>query len=79
MKEHEKAKAWRHAHGWSMDDLSDLTGYSKSAIMWFERGQAPPAKDSYTPRPVNPYSWQRYKRVCHSVATEQRTKKEFTW
>jgi len=77
--EHERAKAWRHAMGWTMDDLSELTGYSKSSIMWMERGQVAPAAGTYKPRTVSQYAWQRYKRVCHSVMVEHRRGKTFDW
>lgn len=62
--EHLKAKAWRLANQWTMDDLAELTGFSKSAIMWFERGQS---SDGST---VDPFAWHRYRRVCHSVDVE---------
>ena len=79
--EHERAKAWRKKHGWTLDQLSELTGWSVSAIIWFERGAMPPDKreGSDKPRPMNAYSWARYRRTCHSVAVETRTKKPFDW
>jgi len=79
MTDHERAKAWRLKNGWTLDDLADLTGYSRSSIMWFERGKQPPRAGTYTPRPRNEYAWQRFKRVCHSVAMEQKHGKEWNW
>lgn len=76
--EHLKAKAWRQRHGWTLDKLSELTGYSVSAIIWMERGQAS-SMSKGKPRPLNPYAWQRYRRVCHSVAVEQTNAKTFEW
>jgi transcriptional regulator with XRE-family HTH domain len=67
------AKAWRERHGWSLDDLSVRSGYSRSAIFWMERGQTAPGK-----WPVNPYAWQRYKRICHSVEVDD-DGKTFNW
>jgi transcriptional regulator with XRE-family HTH domain len=56
-----KAKEWRLAKGWSLADLADLTGYSVSSIVWFERG--------HTPRgtPIDVFSWYRYKRICQAL------------
>ena len=77
--EADRARAWRNKLGWSMDKLSELTGYSVSSIWWFERGQSPPPRGSDAPGKINVYSWQRYKRCCHSVAVEQRAGKQFDW
>jgi transcriptional regulator with XRE-family HTH domain len=60
--EHQKAKAWRLARGLTLDELAHLSGYSKSALSWFERGLSPSGKG-----PVEQYAWQRYKRIAHSI------------
>ena len=77
--EHERAKQWRKKHGWTLDQLSELTGWSVSALIWFERGQSPPKAGTKTPQKLNRYSWERFKRTCHSVSVENRTKKQFDW
>jgi len=79
IREHEKAQAWRLKNGWTLDDLSEKTGYSVSSIWWMEKGQSPPLKGSRKPRPVNVYAWQRFKRVCHSVHVETESGRTFTW
>jgi hypothetical protein len=62
MTEHERAARWRERHGWTLQQLSELTGYSDSAIYWMERGQ------STAKRPVNKYAWQRYKLCCFALS-----------
>lgn len=71
--EHERAKTWRLRHGWTMRQLAELTGYSESSILWMERGLAAPSTNPPSAgKPTNPYAWQRYRRVCHSVEIETR-------
>ena len=78
MNEHQKAQAWRRKMGWSIDQLSELSGYSVSSIWWMERGEVAPSA-SRGVRPVNEFAWQRYKRVCAAVDHEQKTGKTFDW
>jgi transcriptional regulator with XRE-family HTH domain len=61
MTEYEQAKAWRVAKGLSLDDLADLTGYSRTSILWFERGALPSGKE------INKFAWHRYKRICQAI------------
>ena len=56
-----KAAQWRKSRGWSLDDLADLTGYSRSSIVWFERGIT--ARGT----PIDEFSWYRYRRICAAV------------
>jgi transcriptional regulator with XRE-family HTH domain len=56
-----KAAQWRKAHGWSLADLADLTGYSRSSIVWFERGTTPRGT------PIDRFSWYRYRRICQTI------------
>lgn len=56
-----QAKQWRLAHGWTLDQLAELTGYSRPAIYCFERGTTPKGT------PIDPYAWFRYKRICAAV------------
>lgn len=69
--EFEKAKAWRLAHEWSLDDLSQKTGYSRESIYWFERGQTP------TGQAHAAWVWQRYRMTCAGVQAEMNGK--FDW
>lgn len=79
--EHERAKEWRQRHGWTLEDLSKLTGYSSSALLWFERGLSAPNthRGEATARPTNVFAWQRYRLVCAAVDHQFRTKREFAW
>lgn len=61
MTESEQAKAWRHRMKLTMDDLSDLTGYSRESIFLFERGQNSKGK------PHAAHAWRRYKLACMAV------------
>ena len=72
-REHERAAAWRKRHGWSLEALSVLSGYSRSSILWFERGRTPAGTA------INEFCWQRYRRVCHSVEAEHRGGRKFGW
>jgi hypothetical protein len=77
MTEHDKARRWRERNSLSMQQLAKLTGYSVSAICWFERGQTPdrPKQSGRKGREIDPRVWIRYKRACHSVATREK----FEW
>lgn len=59
--EHIKAKEWRLARGLTLDELAYLSGYSKQAIFWFEKGTA------HRGTPLDPNSWRRYKRICAAI------------
>lgn len=76
-----RAKAWRLKQSFTVDRLSELSGYSVSAIFWMEKGLSPPQphRGRATSRAVNVYAFQRYRRVCHSVQTETRSGKAFDW
>jgi transcriptional regulator with XRE-family HTH domain len=55
------AKAWRRSMKLTMDELADLTGYSREAIFLFERGQ------NSTGKPHAAHAWRRYKLACMAV------------
>lgn len=76
-----RARAWRLKQNLTVDALSELSGYSVSAIFWMEKGLSPPQphRGRSTSRSVNPYAFQRYRRVCHSVQTQIRSGKPFDW
>ena len=61
-----KAKQWRKARGFTLDELAHLSGYSVSAIVWFERGITPAGT------PTDRYAWTRFKRICHSIDADAR-------
>lgn len=75
MHEHEKAKAWRTAHGLTVPALSALIGYSPEAIWAMERGQATgPDKG-----PIAPEAWRRYKCCCAAVDAHIKHQHSFEW
>ena len=61
MTEHELAKAWRNKSKLTLDQLADLTGYSREAVHLFERGRNSVGK------PHAPHAWRRYKLSCLAV------------
>lgn len=71
MTEHESARQWRLDHGWTLEQFSELTGYSRSAIIWFERGRGPRGQ------PIDEFSWYRFRRICHSIAMSEEL--QFNW
>ncbi len=79
--EFERAKAWRFRRNLTMEDLSKAIGYSVSLISWMERGQSPPQKGTFAPRPLNPYAWMRYRLLCELVERRLRAPqmKSFEW
>lgn len=62
----ERAKAWRDKHGLTLIELSDLTGYSPSALCRFELGIVP-ASQTMGEHPVTPKAWRRFKMICLAV------------
>ena len=59
--ESKQAKSWRLAHGWTLEDLAERTGFSYSSILWFERGCNPVGQ------PTNEFAFFRYKRICQAI------------
>ena len=80
MMEHEKVKAWRERHKLSLAALADLSGYSESALSWFERGLTPtrPGKKPKN-REITWFVWHRYKMVMAAVEQELNTGRKFEW
>lgn len=78
MKEHAKASAWAEKRKLSGAELGKLTGYSRQAIYWFLRGEAPPSNGK-GPSKISPEVWQRFKICCAGVETQLKTGKEFKW
>ena len=62
----ERATLWRSKSGLTMAELSDLTGYSPSAICRFELGTVP-ASQTMGEHPVTYKAWKRYKLICLAV------------
>ena len=68
--ENELARQWRHRQHLTMDQLSELTGYSRESIFLMERGTNSHGK------PHAPVVWRRYKLACLAVATLRHYKVE---
>lgn len=79
MIEHIKTLAWMTRLALSPARLSELTGYSESQIYWLLKGKMAPGRGGQNPRQMNPYTWHRFKRLCHSVDVELRTGDKFNW
>lgn len=79
MTEFEKAREWRKRLGLSVPRLAELSGFSREAIYWNERGKTPPSRTSKKPGKIKPWIWFRYKRVCAAVDAELRGEKNFDW
>lgn len=74
-----KAKAWREKHELTPEQLSERTGYSVSAIYWFERGITPPSRNKKAnDRSIAEWVWQRYRAACAGVDAEIAGRK-FRW
>ena len=77
--EHLSAQAWMEKHSLTKERLSELTGFSPSAIYWLLKGKMAPGRGGENPRKMNPFTWHRFKRLCHSVEIELRTGDKFDW
>ena len=67
-----RAREWREKTGMSMQDLSDLTGYTVRAIYTFEKGIGSAGKHSE-------WSWQRYRMACAAAEHQKKTGRVFEW
>jgi transcriptional regulator with XRE-family HTH domain len=75
LKPHEKAKAWRERRKLSLDDLSELTGYSVIAIRKFEAGSRNVKKgESHSE-----WVMQRYRIACAGAEAQLKTGRTFEW
>jgi transcriptional regulator with XRE-family HTH domain len=75
LKEHECAKAWRERHNLTLENLSELTGYSVVAIRKFETGSRNVKKGEQH----SPWVKQRYRMACAGAEQQLRSGKEFAW
>jgi len=85
LEEHQRAKAWREAHGLTLKQLSTLSGYGRSTIEWMEKGSTPPRKPEHmaggnaAKRKINQFCWMRYKLVMAGVDQQIRSGNKFEW
>jgi transcriptional regulator with XRE-family HTH domain len=73
MKEHEKAKEWRLRRKLSIEQLSELTGYSVPAIYAFERGSRGAAERH------SDWTLQRYRAACSGAERQIKSGRAFEW
>lgn len=73
MKRSKKAQLWRKARGFSVKQLSELTGYSIESVYIFERGANPDGSD------ISDFVWQRYKTCCAGIDAQIRSGIVFQW
>lgn len=73
MKPHLSAKAWRERRGLDLDALSELTGYSVSALRQLEAGKR------FGGAAHSEWVWHRYRMACAGVEAQLRSGKEFGW
>lgn len=69
--EHARARLWRVNRDLTMQELSDLTGYSVAAICLFEAGVTSVGAG------IAPEVWRRYKLCC--AAVEAGAVRKFDW
>lgn len=87
MSEANKAKAWRERHGLTLQKLSELSGYSPAALLWFERGLTPARTAKHVAgkatsekeRAIKWWVWQRYKLVMAAIDHQLKTGEKFEW
>jgi DNA-binding XRE family transcriptional regulator len=75
MKPYERAKAWRQRLSLSVDELAELTGYTKQAIWKFEAG----ARNIKRKEPHSEWTWQRYQMACAGAAAQLKSGRAFEW
>ena len=75
MKPHEHAKAWRIKRNLTVEQLSELTGYSVIAIRKFESGM----RHKKNAEGHSEWVWQRYQMTCAGAERQLRTGRAFEW
>ena len=73
MKPHESAKAWRLKRKLTLDQLSEMTGYSVPALYKFEAGVRQVGQKH------SEWTWQRFRMACAAVDAQIRTGRTFEW
>ena len=75
MKPHESAKAWRLRRKLTLDQLSDLTGYSVIAIRKLEAGMRNSKRGEFH----SEWVWERYRMACAGAEAELKSGRKFGW
>ena len=72
-KPHAQARAWRERRGLDLDQLSELSGYSVSALRQLEAGKR------FGGASHSQWAWHRYRMVCAGVEAQLRSGRVFEW
>lgn len=70
---HERARAWREKRKLSIEQLSELTGYSDPAIRQLEAGKR------FGGAAHSEWTWQRYQMACAGAERQLSTGRTFEW
>lgn len=73
MTDFERAKRWRTARGLTQGQVSDLTGFSRSSVIFFEQGRDARGRE------IDEFAFLRYKHCCANVARELDGADKFDW
>lgn len=84
MRDNEKMVEWRKRLGISLEDFSELSGYSMSSLYWLEQGKTPPRTAAHIAgkqksKDIPAAVWKRFKNVCAGVEMQIRDGKQFNW
>jgi hypothetical protein len=80
----QKATEWRKAQNLSLDQLADLTGYSKVTLYWYFRGLTPPRTKKHVAgrqksKPIGEAEWTRFRNICAGVEYQLKNGRMFEW
>jgi transcriptional regulator with XRE-family HTH domain len=73
LKQHQQAKEWRARLGLTLDQLSDLTGYSIPAIRQLEAGKR------FGGGNHSEWVMHRYRMACSGAERQLKSGREFGW
>jgi transcriptional regulator with XRE-family HTH domain len=72
-KPHERARAWREKRGLTLDQLSELTGYSVSALRQLEAGKR------FGGARHSEWVVERYRMACAGAEAQIKSGRRFEW
>lgn len=68
-----RARAWRDRLELTVEQLEEMSGYSRESIWMYERGKRSDKTE------IGAFAWQRYKMACAAVDRQIRSGEEFEW
>ena len=75
MKPHERSKAWRERRKLTLEQLSDITGYSVIAIRKLEAGM----RNRKAREGHSEWVLQRYQMACAGAEAQLKSGRKFEW